>query len=145
MLTTDEVLDAFDAIGDSSMHNQVLKNELNQRGYEHDAVASAIEAAIAGAQLVMTPDGFVSRSSVSCVARFKLTTTEKSYLVHGNSDGSWVVAEYGDRVLAGAGVPHPSPMKVIKTGQSTTPGEIAVNVGTWARSQFGPDVLIESI
>lgn len=145
MLTTDEVLDAFDAIGDSSMHNQVLKNELNQRGYGHDAVASAIEAVIAGGQLVMTPDGFVGRPAVSCVARFKLSTAEKNYIVHGNSDGSWLVAEYGDRVLAVAGASHPSPMKIIKTGKSATPEEIAVDLGTWARSQFGPDILIESI
>ncbi|NWK46023.1 hypothetical protein [Ralstonia pickettii] len=142
MLTTNEVLSAFDAVGDASMHNQVLKQKLAEYGYDHDEIASAIEEAIRTGALVFAATGFLTRSP-TCVARFRLVSGEKKFVANGHSDGSWLVAEDAGRVLAAPGAQHPTPMKIVARGQSEAPENIAADFAEWARGHFGPDVIIE--
>ncbi|NKA72535.1 hypothetical protein GO285_01408 [Ralstonia solanacearum] len=124
------------------MHNQVLKQKLAEYGHDHDEIASAIEEAIKAGALAFTATGFLRRPP-NCVARFRLTFGEKKYVANGHSDGSWLVAEDTGRVLAAAGAPHPTPMKIVARGQSAIPEKIAADLAEWARGHFGPDVIIE--
>ncbi|MGC5802474.1 hypothetical protein [Ralstonia pseudosolanacearum] len=145
MLTTNEVLAAFDAIGDPSTRNQVLKQKLYQGEHSYEEIATAIEFAIQEGYLSMTSDGFISRAASFCIARFSLTRAGETYIAHGNSDGSWLVAENNGRMLAPPGSTHSTPMKIIKAGQSAAPERIAADLAEWARGCFGAGVIIESL
>lgn len=142
MLTTNEVLCAFDAVGDASMHNQVLMQRLAADGHDPGEIASAIEAAISAGQLALTTAGFIRRPP-ACVVQFRLTIGEQKYVANGHSDGSWLVAEDNGRVLAAPGATNPRPMKVVAHRQSGSPEKIAGDLAEWARGHFGPDVIIE--
>ncbi|WP_458765928.1 hypothetical protein [Cupriavidus basilensis] len=147
MLSVNEVLEAFDAVGDQSMHNQVLKYKLRDGGYSEDEIASAIEAAILEGRLVMKAGGYICRPAVavSCIARFSLNSAGKTCIASCNSDGSWVVAEIDGRVLAAPGSVHPSPMRVITVGHSVGPEHIAADLAAWAHGHFGAGVSIEAL
>ena len=142
MLTPIEVVRAFDALQDRVLHVQVLKHKLATDGYAPDVVATSIETAIGNGLLLLRSDGLIERAPPVCVVRIRLTSAGRTYEARGLADATWQVTEDNDRLLTAVGSAHPTPMQIIKFGQSNSVEQITADVSAWARSTFGEDVTV---